>query len=165
MQASKVAPPSVPLCLAALFKSLTLDDGGPCRLNFRDGLVSGDPKASKQLDKAAAAAAALVAGLSALRGMGPLADTAATPKSLKGLGRCISACSFELRAMCEEPPAGSASPPAAAPAADPAAVSLALAAATGASGPATVVSKAEESSMLALAGEGAGVPTARTQRQ
>ena len=78
-------PLSVPLCLAVLFKSL---DGDRFRFSASasDGGDVAGPSASAAgaLAKVASAATDLVRGLAAVQGRGPLADAAASPKSLSG---------------------------------------------------------------------------------
>jgi len=92
--ASTQAPPklSVPLSLGTLFK---------CLRSSEDGF---DFQSSAALTKAEGAASDLVRGLASVQGQGPLADAAASPSSLRNLGRLITAGSHDLKALCDTPP-------------------------------------------------------------
>jgi hypothetical protein len=80
---------SIPLCLVALFKAL--DENGSLK-------VVNDPV---ELAKLASISNDLIKGLAPTLGNGPLASTAASVKSFISMGKVISACSAELRHMCE----------------------------------------------------------------
>lgn len=92
--ASTQSPPklSVPLSLGTLFK---------CLRPSEDGF---DFQTSATLTKAEGAASDLVRGLASVQGQGPLADAAASPNSLRNLGRLITAASHDLKALCDTPP-------------------------------------------------------------
>jgi len=92
--ASTQSPPklSVPLSLGTLFK---------CLRPSEDGF---DFQTSAALTKAEGAASDLVRGVAAVQGQGPLADAAASPNSLRNLGRLITAASHDLKALCDTPP-------------------------------------------------------------
>jgi hypothetical protein len=81
--------PSIPLCLVALLKAL--DENGSLK-------VVNDPV---ELAKLASISNDLIKGLAPTLGNGPLASTAASVKSFISMGKVISACSAELRRMCE----------------------------------------------------------------
>jgi hypothetical protein len=133
----------VPLSLGTLFKYLHGSKGFafPSR---------------SALAKAESAAADLVRGLAAVQGRGPLADAAASPSSLRNLGRLVTAASHDLKALCDTPvlpappPRLPLLPPL--PAADGSSVAAArLSASEQSEAAAEAAAKAEQVVMLALA--------------